>query len=223
MVRSASFPQQSQQRPDPVRVAAISASIAANIALFLFLMQPLVYSPPTEKPDTSDFKMVDVIKPKPVVVITRKEPIKPSPQVIRVPQKTQVIRPVDPPPVITRDAGPIDPPMQPPQITKPGDDDTIGPPLTVSTTLSPIASPAPNYPIDAVRDGITGTVQLELLVGVDGHVIEARIVRSSGDRRLDTAARDQVLHNWRFAPALQNGVAVQALGRLPVVFTLDRQ
>ena len=74
-----------------------------------------------------------------------------------------------------------------------------------------------------MRDGITGTVQLELLVGIDGRGIDARVVRSSGDRRLDAAARDQVLHNWRFAPVLQNGIAVQVRGDLPVVFTLNGQ
>jgi protein TonB len=99
----------------------------------------------------------------------------------------------------------------------------VGPtnPPTVEASLMPIASPAPIYPRDALRDGITGTVELELLVGVDGSVLQVRITRSSGNRQLDNAARDQVLRNWRFQPALRGGIAVQALGRVPIVFTID--
>jgi protein TonB len=97
----------------------------------------------------------------------------------------------------------------------------ISNPPTVEASLSPIASPAPPYPLDPLREGITGTVELELLVGVDGSVLQVRITHSSGNRQLDNAARDQVLRNWRFQPALRNGIAVQALGRVPIVFTLD--
>ena len=100
---------------------------------------------------------------------------------------------------------------------------TLGPsnPPTVEASLMPIASPAPTYPRDALRDGVTGTVELELLVGVDGSVLQVRITRGSGNHQLDSAAREQVLRNWRFQPALRNGVPVQALGRVPIVFTLD--
>jgi TonB family protein len=91
----------------------------------------------------------------------------------------------------------------------------------LETRLAPIDSPAPAYPIEALREGVAGTVQLELLVGTHGRVLDARILQSSGDRRLDAAARDQVLRNWRFRPAMKDGAPVQGLARVPIVFTLD--
>ncbi|HTD27831.1 MAG TPA: energy transducer TonB [Xanthomonadaceae bacterium] len=92
-----------------------------------------------------------------------------------------------------------------------------------SATVQPIFSPAPIYPIDALRDGVSGEVVLKLLVDVQGNVRNVSVEFSSGDRRLDNAARDQVLHHWRFNPALRNGVPVQAITRLPVEFKLDRR
>jgi len=73
----------------------------------------------------------------------------------------------------------------------------------------------------AVRPNPTGVVVLQLLVGVDGRVIEAGVVDSSGDPRLDDAAREHVLRNWRFRPATQDGAPAMAAGRVPIVFTLD--
>ncbi|PSD11028.1 energy transducer TonB, partial [Stenotrophomonas maltophilia] len=46
------------------------------------------------------------------------------------------------------------------------------------------------------------------------------IERSSGSRSLDQAARQQVLRHWRFEPAQRDGVAVPAIGMVPVQFSL---
>ena len=62
-------------------------------------------------------------------------------------------------------------------------------------------------------EGITRVVSL---------LLEAEVVRSSGHRVLDHAARRQVLSRWMFKPAVQAGAPVQALGRVPVEFRLDR-
>jgi len=57
-------------------------------------------------------------------------------------------------------------------------------------------------------------------VGVDGMPIEVTIQSSSGNRRLADAARKQVLQRWRFKPATRGGVAVQAIGLVPINFTV---
>ena len=72
------------------------------------------------------------------------------------------------------------------------------------------------------RFGIEGTVMLRILVGTDGTPLQVDIERSSGSRGLDRAAREHVLKKWRFQPAMQDGVPVQAWGRVPIVFTLGR-
>ncbi|HEY2345408.1 MAG TPA: TonB family protein [Xanthomonadaceae bacterium] len=221
MVRSANFPQFSQPRPDPIRIAAIAASIAANVALFAFLMQPLSYSPPAE-PETTPVTFPDPIPHKPEVVKLKPEPPKPHPQPTPAPPRP-VLHESRPIPVIKTDTGPMDIkiPPQPPAIDSGKLD--IQPPGPVETSLNAIAAPAPAYPIPAIRDGVTGTVDLELLVGVDGHVLEAKVVHSSGDRRLDAAAREQVLRSWVFQPAMRNGMPVQARGLVPIVFNLNGQ
>lgn len=98
----------------------------------------------------------------------------------------------------------------------------IAPPAAESTSLQAVAAPSPRYPPEAIRGGLSGTVELEILVGVDGTPLEVRVVRSSGHRLLDQAARKVVLSQWRFAPAIRDGLAVQALGRVPIAFTLER-
>uniref|UniRef100_UPI00403E176B energy transducer TonB n=1 Tax=Xanthomonas arboricola TaxID=56448 RepID=UPI00403E176B len=87
--------------------------------------------------------------------------------------------------------------------------------------LQYLSSPAPSYPVAALRAGQQGTVLLRVLVGTDGCPAEVSVQTSSGHRALDLAARSQVLRNWRFQPAMQNGQAVQAYGLVPVSFSLN--
>lgn len=84
-----------------------------------------------------------------------------------------------------------------------------------------LSSPAPSYPVAALRAGQQGTVLLRVLVGTDGRPAEVSVQTSSGHRALDLAARSQVLRSWRFQPAMQNGQAVQAYGLVPVSFSLN--
>ena len=94
-----------------------------------------------------------------------------------------------------------------------------GPPLP-GVTLEYADAPAPTYPRDALREGVEGVVMLQVLVDVDGRPLVVDIQRSSGDRRLDNAARKQVLQHWRFRAAMKDGRAVQAIGLVPIAFNL---
>jgi len=60
------------------------------------------------------------------------------------------------------------------------------------------------YPSAAQEEGIEGTVKLKVLVSEMGSVAEVQVVSSSGDRRLDAAAKEWV-SNWRYRPAVQDG------------------
>ena len=86
--------------------------------------------------------------------------------------------------------------------------------------LEYLHAPAPDYPRAVARAGIEGTVLLEVLVGTDGRPLDVTVRESSGNRRLDAAARDQVLQQWRFRPATRNGQPVRAIGLVPVDFRL---
>lgn len=78
----------------------------------------------------------------------------------------------------------------------------------------------PAYPTRALRDGVSGTTTLALLVGADGRVTASRIERSSGSRDLDQAAV-HALSLCAFKPAMNNGVAEAGWARLAYVWTLD--
>jgi TonB family protein len=75
----------------------------------------------------------------------------------------------------------------------------------------------PVYPADARAAGIEGVVVLDIVIGEDGSVIEARVLRSIPE--LDQAAIDAV-NQWQFEPTLLNGEPVELEMNVTVNFTL---
>ena len=78
----------------------------------------------------------------------------------------------------------------------------------------------PVYPAVAQAGGIEGAVILELTIGVDGKVANAKILRSSP--LFDRAAIDAVMQ-WEYAPTLLNGVPVPVIMTTTVTFSLPPQ
>ena len=78
--------------------------------------------------------------------------------------------------------------------------------LQVKPTV--VDAPAPVYP-EAVRNaGIEGSVVVEALLNLDGSVMDARVLKSSGNDMLDAAAVEAALRA-RFTPAMQRDKAVR--------------
>jgi periplasmic protein TonB len=75
----------------------------------------------------------------------------------------------------------------------------------------------PNYPKDAKRQGIEGTVRLAALVGQDGSINDLKVV--SGDPVLAKSAVDAV-KKWRYKPTLLNGQPVEVETEIDVNFHL---
>jgi periplasmic protein TonB len=75
----------------------------------------------------------------------------------------------------------------------------------------------PIYPKLALDNKVEGRVIIEAVIGVDGHVKDARILRSIP--LLDRAALDAV-QQWRFTPTLLNGVPVPVIITVTVDFKL---
>ena len=67
----------------------------------------------------------------------------------------------------------------------------------------------PPYPVTARRQGLQGTVRLDLLIEADGSVAEIRMRESSGSAVLDRSVMTAV-RQWRFIPARQQGQSVAA-------------
>lgn len=78
----------------------------------------------------------------------------------------------------------------------------------------------PIYSPDAMRARVSGMVEVEILIGVDGKVGAARVVRSA-DHRLEEGAMNAA-RQWVFSPAIRDGQAVPAVVTLSLEFRLAR-
>ena len=208
--------------PDARRIAGMAAAIVLNAGLLMLLMVPMRAPPDAPLPDRDpDLRWILPKTPTPVPpVVPVEHPRTPT-------THSPVARPVDTTPPIAPVFVDKDPmqsqavddhePVEPTQPTQAIDD---GQPLP-GVRLEYADAPAPAYPRDALRDGAEGTVLLQVLVDVDGTPLRVDVQRSSGDRRLDLAARRQVLEHWRFRPAMKDGRAMQAIGLVPIAFNLQ--
>src|SRR5262249_49337974 len=77
----------------------------------------------------------------------------------------------------------------------------------------------PVYPPIAASARVQGVVILEVLVGPNGHVMDARILRSIP--LLDEAAMNAVL-GWQFTPTALNGSPVSLIMTATVNFALPQ-
>lgn len=83
---------------------------------------------------------------------------------------------------------------------------------TAAPTLRPVSTPAPRYPAEALRSGTSGEVLMEITVGTDGAVTNARVLRATPSRIFDREALNAV-KRWRFEP-----VAAPVTTRRTLVF-----
>ncbi len=79
--------------------------------------------------------------------------------------------------------------------------------------------PQPTYPEPARLAQIEGNVVVEALVDVDGKIIDAKILKSSGNITLDQAAVEAA-QKARFTPAKQRDMFVRVWVSIPFRFTL---
>ncbi|CUI06723.1 energy transducer TonB [Massilia antarctica] len=186
------------------RVAPVTVPEAAPIEVTPVREKPL--EPP---PEPEQFKTDPVVPPllipKPVIDI-----LPPPPEVALT---GTVIDKVVPPPAV------IDTGRKVEQVIQPA---VVQPAKQTRTAVLADASACvkPEYPARAARNGDTGTVNLALLVGVDGKVSDARVDKSSGSSDLDKAAV-AALSMCKFKPATTNGVAEPGWARIAYVWTLD--
>ncbi|WP_017786879.1 energy transducer TonB [Aeromonas dhakensis] len=80
-------------------------------------------------------------------------------------------------------------------------------------------NPEPQYPYESRRRGEEGRVILNVRVTAEGTAASVEVDKSSGYRRLDMTARKTV-SRWKFIPAKQNNVAVEASARVTIIFKL---
>ena len=159
-------------------------------------------------------------------------------EVVRAPLETKIIEEIKAPPP---DKPPPPPPpklaMPPPPYIPPPEVQlhvpvVMAPTITAVTTVKPpeeYRTPAvidaktcdkPPYPAASLRANETGIVQLRFLFDVDGKVLDSKVERSSGSRRLDEAARAG-LSLCKFKPATLNGRPERTWGRIEYEWKLE--
>lgn len=213
----------SRPRLDKARILTMSGTLAVNTLAMGLLMMPMTLPAPLPLADEKPEMVIDWLPKKEPVKV---EIVPPSPPTR--PTERQVERPTVAPTrsevvatSVVVDAGTE-------QATEAVATEETGPAIDiapVATGPAPMqlqyrSAPAPAYPRMAKQRGLTGTVLLQVLVGIDGRPLEVTVSQSSGHRELDEAARAQVLKRWSFQPAARDGQAVQAIGMVPIEFAL---
>ncbi|HET7534816.1 MAG TPA: energy transducer TonB [Candidatus Didemnitutus sp.] len=77
----------------------------------------------------------------------------------------------------------------------------------------------PNYPFEMRRAGISGEVTVEYIVGSDGKVAQAQVIKSS-QREFEAPALQAVL-KWQFRPGKKGGRAVNTRVQQIITFNLN--
>lgn len=151
--------------------------------------------------------------PPPPKLVTPPPPYIPPPEV-------QVQVPVQPPPTITA-VTPTPPPapIPPPAVPAPAVPAPVAP-VRTAAVVDARACAKPAYPPASIRANETGVVTLNFLIDFDGKVLESKVERSSGHRRLDEAARAG-LGMCKFRPATIGGKPERAWARIQYVWKLE--
>jgi len=77
----------------------------------------------------------------------------------------------------------------------------------------------PEYPKEARKKGISGTVRLHVIVAKDGSIEQLEVM--SGHPLLQQAALDAV-RQWRYQPTLLNGSPVEVDTTIDVIFAFNQ-
>lgn len=91
--------------------------------------------------------------------------------------------------------------------------------VSKETPVSLLSKPAPSYTSEARQKKIEGDVELEVEFTATGQVRVIRVIRGLGYGLDESAVK--AAENIRFAPARRDGQAVDAQGRLKIVFRLS--
>ena len=94
-----------------------------------------------------------------------------------------------------------------------------GNPLAEGDVL-PIVRIDPQWPREALIEGIEGYVVVEVTIGADGSVKDVRVIQSEPRRMFDRNVIRAVL-KWKFKPRIINGVPVERKAIQMLEFTLD--
>jgi protein TonB len=209
-----------QQQRDPTKhLIGLVAVFALHVLIIYALVTGLAR------------KVVDVIK-KPIetkLVEEVRPPPPPETPPPPPPKLTSPPPPFIPPPEVTIAAPPAPTAITAVTTTPPPPVATIAPtpppvahlPVRVAPVIDAARNCAkPEYPPASARAEETGTVTLRFYIDEQGRAVKSEVIRSSGHRRLDEAAR-QALSLCKFKPGTLDGKIVPMTGDLQYVWKLE--
>jgi protein TonB len=177
-------------------------------------------------------KAIEVIK-KPLTATIVEEikappPPPPPPKKIEIPKTPPPPQPYVPPPdvpVPTVQSEPVisavtpTPPPEPPVIAPPPPPVVAPPPAppapVVRRNVKPVSVVEPDYPREARKREIEGTVKAHLFIDEKGNVTDVKIIDAKPSRIFDQAAR-AALMQWKFAPGSE-----KFIGEIEIEFKLQ--
>jgi TonB family protein len=77
----------------------------------------------------------------------------------------------------------------------------------------------PDYPADLAKANEPGGAIMELIIGADGNIKDARVMRASHPEFGQAAL--EAIHRWIFVPALKDGQPVESRWRMAMVFSIN--
>ncbi|MBC3766185.1 energy transducer TonB [Neptunicella marina] len=141
--------------------------------------------------------------------------ILPPPPKTVTPPKPQVIPEAEP------DSGGGTPSYVPDYKVNTGSDLTLPTLIPGEGLATPIVRVEPNYPIDALRNGVSGYVTLRFDISESGTVQNIQITDAEPKRVFDREAR-RALAKWKYKPRVENGVALTQPNQ-KIMLTFDLQ
>ncbi len=102
----------------------------------------------------------------------------------------------------------------------------VEPPALVGGTVSEsilkvLRAPPPPFPQILIRSGFSGSLEFSVLVGIDGTAQEIKLMKSSGNRRLDQSTLSHIKRQWRFKAPEIDGQPVPGWGRGKITFAME--
>ncbi len=207
-----------EARNDARRIKAIGTVVVLHALLIYALINGLARSVIEVIREPIEAKIIEEMKaPPPPEPPSTPQPRVEAPPIPTVPPP-EVPVPVAPP-VETITVAQVVAPPAPPAPAAPAAPAVTAPAHT-SAGIESQGCVRPEYPPASLRAQEAGTVSLAFLVGTDGAVLESRIDKSTGYRRLDEAAR-RALGRCKFRPAYSDGKPQQAWAHIEYEWRLE--
>ena len=202
-------------------LASLLLGVAVTLVLF-FIMQALIDSGDQAYRSDSDGQIMELVRIKDDESLSlkdRRKPKKPEPPKEPPPPPKMIVEKQVKP---TMNKVKIDiPNIDLPTIAGGGPflGNWAGNPLAEGDVL-PIVRIDPQWPREALVEGIEGYVIVEVIIAADGSVASAVVVESVPRRLFDRNVIRAVL-KWKFKPRIINGVAVERRAIQRLDFSLD--